>query len=90
VGRFGEWEMDTAGRTCRSAGLQTAFAEVLHFASLLPCWTWAQKCRLLTVGGHTSGGKLLEGIGTWAKENPPQESPGRALAVFKIFSPSPR
>ena len=53
-----------------------AFTEVLLFASPLPRWTRAQKCRLLTVGGHASGGKLLEGIGTWAKENPPQKFQG--------------
>ena len=41
-------------------------------------------------GRRISGGKLLGSIGTWAKENPPQESPGRALVIFKIFSRSPR
>lgn len=66
------------------------FTEDYVFTSPLPCWTRAQKYRLRAIGGHTSGGKLLEGIGTWAKEDPPQGGPGRALAVFKIFSPSPR
>lgn len=31
-----------------------------------PCRTWAQKCRLRAVGGHTSGGKMVEGTGIWA------------------------
>jgi hypothetical protein len=63
VGRFGEWEYkDATGRQGRLAGLQMAFTEALRFTSLLPRWIRAQKCRLLTIGGHTSGGKLLEGI----------------------------
>ena len=31
-----------------------------------PCRTWAQKCRLRAVGGHTSSGKMVEGTGIWA------------------------
>lgn len=47
------------------------------FASPLPRWTRAQKCRLLTVGGHASGGKLLEGIGNMGKRKP---APGKPRA----------
>lgn len=43
-----------------------AFTAVLFLAYPLPCWTQAQKCRLLAVGRRTSGGKLLESIGAWA------------------------
>ena len=46
--------------------------------------------RLRAVEWRTSGGKLLKDIGTREKENPPQVIPGRALVVFKIFSPSPK
>lgn len=65
MGRFGEWKYrDTTGWQGRLAGLQMAFTEALRFTFLLPRWIRAQKCHLLTIGGHTSGGKLLEGIGT--------------------------
>lgn len=54
--------------------------------------------RLEALGGHASGGKLAGSIGTRADpldglegtKNPPQVAPGRAVVVFKIFSPSPR
>lgn len=34
--------------------------------SVPPCWTQAQKCRLETIGGHASSGKLLGSVGIWA------------------------
>ena len=47
------------------------------FTSPLPRWTRAKKCRLLTVGGHASGGKLLEGREDAGKRKP---APGKPRA----------
>nr|DAM08791.1 MAG TPA: hypothetical protein [Caudoviricetes sp.]DAW38935.1 MAG TPA: hypothetical protein [Caudoviricetes sp.] len=45
-------------------------------------------------GGNRRPHKRREVAGgyrrTWARESPPQESPGRALVVFKIFLQAPR
>ena len=83
VGRLTVWEYrDTAKAVKRRGGPANGLYGGFVFPSPLPCWPWAQKCRLRAIGGHTSGGKLLEDIGTWAKGNPPQESPGRAMAEY--------
>ena len=47
------------------------------FASPLPRWTRAQKCRLRASGRPTSGEKLLEGIGNMGKRKP---APGKPRA----------
>lgn len=48
----------------------------------------------MTPAGHWRAykrrGDGVEYIGGMGKRKPAPESPGRALAVFKIFSPSPR
>ena len=67
-----------------------AFTELSRFSLSPALLDTSEKCRLRTVGRRTSGGESLGSIGTRAKENPPQEIPGRAVVVFKIFSPSPR
>lgn len=82
---------DTARHQNRSKGLKMAFTAVLCFglstalletgAKMPPAGRRRPHKRRGAAGGYR---------GTRAKENPPQEGPGRALMVFKIFSPFPR
>ena len=68
-----------------------AFTAVLRFGLSSALLDAGANSRLEAVGRRTSGVEAAGGYrGTRAKENPPQESPGRALVVFKIFSLSPR
>lgn len=70
-----------AGHKNAVTGLQMAFTAVLLFGLCSTLMDKGAKCRLQASGGPASGGKLLEDIGTWAKGNPPQESPGRAMIL---------
>ena len=78
VGRFRAWEyktltdIKTALRACKWPLRRFCF-----FASPLPRWTRAQKCRLRASGRPTSGEKLLEGIGNMGKRKP---APGKPRA----------
>lgn len=100
VGRFAarEYRDSHKGIKRRDGPLNGLNGGLLFLGYAPPCWTRTQNSRLEAIGGHTSGGELPGSIGTWADtleategtKNPPQESPGRALLVFKIFSPSPR
>lgn len=51
----------TALRACKWSLRRFCFLR-----SVPPCWTQAQKCRLETIGGHASSGKLLGSVGIWA------------------------
>lgn len=75
-------DIKTALRACKWHLQRFAIFVLLDTGEkMLPAGLWRAYKRREAAGGYR---------GTWAKENPPQESPGRALAVFKIFSPSPR
>ena len=68
VGRLKVWEYRDSHKGAKrrdgpANGLYGGFA---FWGHALPCWPWAQKCRLQASGGPTSGGKLLGSIGTRA------------------------
>ena len=65
-------DIKTALRACKWPLRRFCF-----FASPLPRWTRAQKCRLRASGLPTSGEKLLEGIGNMGKRKP---APGKPRA----------
>lgn len=65
-------DIKTALRACKWPLRRFCF-----FASPLPRWTRAQKCRLRASGRPTSGEKLLEGIGNMGKRKP---APGKPRA----------
>lgn len=81
---------DTAGHKNRYTGLQMAFTAVLCFG-ISPALLDADA--KMTPAGRRTAHKRRETAGEYrdmGKEKPPQGSPGRAVVVFKIFSPSPR
>ena len=100
VGRFAVWEYRDShnGIKRRDGPLNGLYEGFAFWLVLRAAGNGDKNSRLLAVGRRTSGGKLLGSIGTRADtleglegtKKPPQESPGRALVVFKIFSPSSR
>lgn len=100
VGHFAVWEYrDSHDGIKRRVGPVNGLNGSFAFWHLpCPAGHRRKNSRLRAVEWRTSGGKLLGSIGTRADtvdglegtKNPPQVVTGRALVVFKIFSPSPR
>ena len=99
MGRFGAREYrDTAKAVKRRVGPVNSLYGGFCFwprsdlldtgAKMPPASLWRAYKRRKAVGEYRDAGGRAGGPG--GHKNPPQKSPGRAVVVFKIFSPSPR
>lgn len=73
-------DIKTALRACKWPLRRFCF-----FASPLPRWTRAQKCRLRASGRPTSGEKLLEGIKHGQKKTRPRKAQGGRWRYSRFF-----
>ena len=64
AGRFAvrEYRDSYKGIKLRDGPVNGLYGSFVFWPFPLPCWTWAQKCRLRAIGRRTSGAELLEDI----------------------------